>query len=131
MKVVRDNIAGNIFLRGDVSSAEMADLIVGCDAVMLPSLVEAVSLSVMEANACGKPVFASDAGGNVEFVEEGWNGYIFEKKSVTALVECIRAHIDECMDARMSLNCIAAAKPYTWKAVAARTDRVLERFSPK
>ncbi len=42
---------------------------------------EATSLSLLEGMSIGKPVIASDYGGNIELIEEGKNGMLFKTKS--------------------------------------------------
>jgi glycosyltransferase involved in cell wall biosynthesis len=45
-------------------------------AFILPSIAECAAVSLVEANAYGLPVVASDAGGNPSLVKEGQNGYL-------------------------------------------------------
>jgi glycosyltransferase involved in cell wall biosynthesis len=50
------------------------------DIFVLPSLTETSSLSTMEAMSCGLPVIATDVGCVSEYIINGKNGYIFQKK---------------------------------------------------
>ena len=47
------------------------------DIFVLPSLGEGISNTILEAMASGLPVIATAVGGNVELVEEGFNGCLF------------------------------------------------------
>lgn len=124
----------NVLLVGDVDAPSMAKLIAASDAVLLPSLVEAVSLSAVEANACGRMVIASDACGNVEFIQPGVNGFLFERGSAMAIVECLRQMLPSCTNPAAMDGCLRAAQANTWPSVARRTLNVLQgtlRASPR
>jgi glycosyltransferase involved in cell wall biosynthesis len=52
---------------------------------VLPSLMEGISNTVLEAMASGLPVLATGVGGNLELVEDGRSGRLFEPRNVEAL----------------------------------------------
>ncbi len=51
--------------------ARRVDILRGADAFVLPSMVEGLSLSLLEAMACGTACIATDAGADGEVLEEG------------------------------------------------------------
>lgn len=59
------------------------------DVFVMPSLKEGLSLSVLEAQACGIPVVASGVGGLLDIVEDGRTGYLFEPKDPESLASAI------------------------------------------
>ncbi len=61
-----------VWLAGDRD--DVPDLLQAMDIFVLPSLGEGVSNTVLEAMASGLPVIATAVGGNIELVEEGFNG---------------------------------------------------------
>jgi len=69
------------------------DLMRCFDVFVLPSLNEGISNTILEAMACGLPVIASRAGGNIELVKEGINGMLFPPTEVEALCECLGGYI--------------------------------------
>ena len=58
------------------------DILRGADAFILPSLVEGLSLSLLEAMACGTACIATDAGADGEVLEEG-AGIVMDTQRVT------------------------------------------------
>jgi len=60
-----------------------------CDVYVLPSYVEGMPLSVMEAMACGKPVIVSSVGDLPFMVENGINGIVIPPGNADMLAESI------------------------------------------
>jgi glycosyltransferase involved in cell wall biosynthesis len=59
------------------------------DIFVLPSLGEGISNTVLEAMASGLPVIATAVGGNVELVEEGFNGSLIPVGDYRALSKAL------------------------------------------
>lgn len=57
---------------------DVAALIEAADILVLPSLQEGLSNVILEAMRGGRPVLATRTGGNVELVEDGQTGFLFE-----------------------------------------------------
>lgn len=58
-----------------------------CGVCVLPSYREGFSVSIMEAEASGKPVITSDAAGCKDAVRDGYNGFLVPVKDVESLAE--------------------------------------------
>lgn len=58
-----------------------------CGVCVLPSYREGFSVSIMEAEASGKPIITCDAPGCKDAVREGYNGFLVPVKDVDALAE--------------------------------------------
>ena len=58
-----------------------------CGVCVLPSYREGFSVSIMEAEASGKPVITSDAAGCKDAVRDGYNGFLVPVKDVETLAE--------------------------------------------
>jgi len=97
--LVKDWLARNQALRSRISVipylpyAKMPAAYNACDIFVLPSLAEGMSRSIMEAMACGKPVIATNVGGNPELVS-GDTGILVEPKSPEALAYNIQKLLD-------------------------------------
>ncbi|MEO8409956.1 MAG: TIGR03088 family PEP-CTERM/XrtA system glycosyltransferase [Propionivibrio sp.] len=85
------------------------------DVFVLPSLSEGISNTVLEAMASGIPVLATAVGGNVELVEDGRSGRLFQPGDAARLTQLLAAYLDD-PDLRARHG-------------AAGRDLVIERFS--
>lgn len=59
------------------------------DVILLPSLIEGLSISLLEAMAFEKTVVATKVGGNVEIIENGKNGYLIKSKDHNSINKII------------------------------------------
>lgn len=55
----------------------------------LSSISEGISITILEAMACGKPIIATDVGGNSEIITEGVSGFLVPAKDIKAMAEKI------------------------------------------
>ncbi len=65
--------------------ADVPDVMRGLNCFALPSLVEGISNTILEAMACGLPVLATRVGGNADLVAHGVSGEIVPAGDVPAL----------------------------------------------
>jgi sugar transferase (PEP-CTERM/EpsH1 system associated) len=70
---------------------DVADVLRGLDAFVLPSLAEGISNTILEAMASGLPVIATDVGGNAELVVGGSTGELVPAADAEALARAIVA----------------------------------------
>lgn len=70
------DLTGKVSFGGYVRSME--EVYAGHHALLLPSRGEGTPLAALEAMMCGRPVIATDVGGNREIIDEGVSGYIAE-----------------------------------------------------
>jgi glycosyltransferase involved in cell wall biosynthesis len=96
---------------GFLPRSELADFYTALDAFVFPSPVETQGLVALEANACGTPVVAVDAGALSNTVEDGVTGYHYPHGNVEACRGAIRRVLDErttlsasCLDRREAVS---------------------------
>lgn len=65
------------------------------DVFVLPSLNEGISNTLLEAMACGRPVIATDVGGNPELVVDGGTGYLVPVGDVAVLADRLARYAAE------------------------------------
>lgn len=61
------------------------------DCLVMPSLREGLSRTIMEAMAMGLPCIASSIRGNVDLIEDGEGGYLCTSTDVDGFAEAIRS----------------------------------------
>lgn len=94
---------------------EMARLYSMSDALLFPSRLEGLSLTVLEAQSCGLPVIASDASSLPEVVDHGNTGLLCPVDDVDAFVAAVRS---------------LARNNHKWRDMAeAARRRAVERFA--
>ncbi|MBF0217608.1 MAG: glycosyltransferase family 4 protein [Candidatus Omnitrophica bacterium] len=81
-------LSGKVDMPGHLS--DMPAIMNGADIVVNSSRLEGFSRVVIEAMASGKPVIASDAGGNPEAVRDRQTGIIFRSGDIRALAKAMK-----------------------------------------
>lgn len=61
------------------------------DVVLLPSLVEGISISLLEAMALSRTVVATAVSGNMEIIQNSINGYLIKEKSPSDIINKIKS----------------------------------------
>lgn len=88
------------------------------DIFVMPSFREGLSRAVMEAMASGLPVIASEIRGNVDLIEEGKNGYLFNPNDAVKLKEIILSLVNNCKEIdRISKNNIEGSAKYDFNNI--------------
>jgi glycosyltransferase involved in cell wall biosynthesis len=69
--------------------------------MVVPSLTENLSCTIMESLSCGTPVVAFNIGGNSDMIEHKVNGYLAKEKDDADLAEgilwCLANNVDNCL----------------------------------
>lgn len=83
------NLGEKTHVGGRISQADLPDYYRASDLYISASHSDGSSLSLMEAIACGKPVIVSDIAGNLEWINDGENGWVFPDGDAGTLGERI------------------------------------------
>jgi len=97
------------------------------DALVLPSWIEGLPISVLEAMAHAKPVIATPVGGTAELVVDGETGLLVPPRDPAALAEAIRVLVADPERARL-LGLAGRERAEREFSEAAMTARVLEVY---
>ncbi|HBC74293.1 MAG: hypothetical protein A2008_06440 [Candidatus Wallbacteria bacterium GWC2_49_35] len=68
---------------------DIKDILRASDLFLLTSIYEGIPNAILEAQACGIPVIATDVGGVSEIISDNFNGVLCEPKAVEAISEKI------------------------------------------
>lgn len=112
---------------GDIADEVLPQYYAACDVLVLPSrdMSEGFGLTLLEANATGKPVIASNVGGIPAVVKNGYNGILVPPNDTTALSRAVLSFVKDLRKAReMGLNGRRVAEDHDWTITAAKTEQV-------
>ena len=120
-RALGEGFAGRYHLLGAKTHDEIIPYYSAADFSVLPSLMEATSISGLEAMACGLPLVGTRVGGIPDLIEEGANGYLCEARDETGMA----ARIDELLGGdlrRMGRRSRELVEErFAWPEIAART----------
>ncbi len=120
-------IADRIVFRGFVSEREKVGILQRSHVVVNTSSKEGWGVTVVEANACGTPVIASDVPGLRDAVVHGESGYLVPYGDVDAFAERICAVLgNRTLRAELSRGAVEWARKFTWDESARATLAVIE-----
>jgi glycosyltransferase involved in cell wall biosynthesis len=122
-------LSQNVKLMGWV--AEPMNYYPAIDVLLLPSLWEGLSVTIIEAMSFGKPIIASNIKGNRECVKPNINGYLCPVKDIQAFVDAIRSiAADPVLYNNMSENSIQLSHEYfNAEKNVAKVIEIYDRFS--
>jgi glycosyltransferase involved in cell wall biosynthesis len=91
---------------------------------------EGWGLTVLESNACGTPVIASDVPGLRDAVKNGTTGLLYKHGDVEDLAGKIRSLLDDGEQrARLTAGAVAWAGEFNWDDAASKTIDVLRKYA--
>jgi glycosyltransferase involved in cell wall biosynthesis len=82
-------LGGRIEFQGRKNRREVAALLRGCEAFVLPSRFETFGIAILEAMASSRPVVVTKAGGMPEIVRNGVTGFVVEPGNPDALADAL------------------------------------------
>jgi glycosyltransferase involved in cell wall biosynthesis len=126
-----------IRLRGWVPPEKVEAVMQKGDILVLPSLTEGLSVVAVRALAYGLAVLASDAGGNIDIVRDGTNGFLCPVNDLEAFERRLRTMLasDERL-AAMKRASRTLSHAFDLQAIARRYEEIFEAvrrgtFSPR
>jgi glycosyltransferase involved in cell wall biosynthesis len=118
-------LGGRVVLPGYVAAEDLAALLSGAEAFVLPSLYEGFGLPVLEAMACGTPVICSNVSSLPEVAGDA--ALLIAPGDVDGLARAMaRVHADEALRRDMVARGLARARAFTWEGTARAVLGALE-----
>lgn len=122
-------LGDKITFTGLLKHCEIPGYLEKAEIAVMPSIIEATSLFMLEAMAMGKAVVASRCGG-LEEVINGQNGLLVEPMDEGAMAEAViellenRGRLDE-----IGRAAYETAKDYSWAQIAKETEKEYKRIT--
>lgn len=127
-KLTKDlGVEQHIEFTGRISHERKIQLMQRADVLIYPSPKEGWGLSVLEANACGTVVVASNSPGLNEAVQEGKTGFLVPHGDVDAMVSRLdQLFRDPVLYVQMRAQGLEWVKTFTWDKAARETLELME-----
>lgn len=98
---------------GWISGQEKAQYIKNCDYFILPSYIEGVPISILEAMSYAKPILATNVGGIPEIVKDRYNGLLFSPGDLNGIDHILKNVLENEEDqGEMGRNSLKMVRPY-------------------
>ncbi|KQC10667.1 MAG: hypothetical protein APR62_11690 [Smithella sp. SDB] len=119
----RDNTSGHVLFVGYIDANELIDYYSATDIFLMPSEKnppDGLNTVVPEAMACGRPIVASNVGGNDLVVFDGFNGSLHSEGNYKKLAVLVSRLIeDESLRIEMGRKSLELIQTkFNWKAIA-------------
>jgi glycosyltransferase involved in cell wall biosynthesis len=107
------NLESLVDFKGWISGDEKISLLTQSDVYVLPSYIEGLPVSILEAMSFGLPIISTPVGGIPEIVKNNVNGFLIEPGDINRLSEALKAFvINKDMYAAFSSKSNEMVKPY-------------------
>lgn len=126
-------VAEQVRILGSVPNTGMPDIYRAADISVLPSLMEATSITGLESMATALPLVGTRVGGIPDLIDEGETGLLVPARDPGAMAQAIaRLLTDADVRKRMGRNGRAKVeRAFTWEVIARRTLEVYRAAVPK
>jgi phosphatidylinositol alpha-1,6-mannosyltransferase len=120
-------LSDNALFAGNVSDENLPSYYAASDMLILPSKdrSEGFGLTILEANACGKPAIGSNVGGIPNVIHHGYNGLLVPPNNPEVLSAAItRLAENGSLRREMGRNGRRFAEEHDWSKVAEATEKI-------
>lgn len=127
------NLESKIKLLGNIDYQVMDEYIKASDIIVIPSLMEAISLSALEGMSCGKPIISTNVGGMPQIIKTLENGLLVDPKNEKQLAKAIEQLVND-DDLRTKLGSNSrkfVEKEFSWKSISDETELIYKKYTNK
>ena len=119
-------LSDRVVFRGRLSAEGVQNAMARAHVLVLTSLYEGLSHTVLEASAAGLPCIVSDRGGNEELVKDAHNGFVVPAQDVGRLVHALRClSSDDAFRCRLAAAAMDTARTFDLADTVVSTERLL------
>ena len=119
-------LTDRVVFRGRLSAEGVRDAMARAHVLVLTSLYEGLSHTVLEAFAAGLPCIVSDRGGNEEVVKDARNGLVVPAQDVERLTHALRRlGADDTFRCRLAATALDAVRAFDLADTVRGTERLL------
>ena len=123
---ILSKLSDRVIFTGYLNKTELSKYYSMADVLCVPSLYEGFGLVYAEACCFGLPCIASKGTGAEEIIEDGFNGFLVEKRSVAEIKDALKKLRDNNLRKKMGENAKLKAKQLSWENSA---EKVLKIFN--
>jgi D-inositol-3-phosphate glycosyltransferase len=117
---------------GSVAHHELPYFYSAADVTVMPSYSESFGLVALEAQACGRPVVASNVSGLRSVVRDDVSGYLVDHQDAAAYAERIGRLLDDPeLAAQMGARGRLLAQRFSWTRTADRLELLFEQLAER
>src|SRR5947199_1438788 len=121
----RRGLQANLVVHGWMPEEKMTSFMASMDVMIFPHLAP-FGLTAVEALAVGVPVISIAAGGQLDIVKNGFNGYTVPTPTPKNFAEVLLSHLSKITSPEMRLRCAKdAVQRFSWDKAA---DEYLSLF---
>lgn len=119
--ILEQHFSGRYFMLGAMQHGDIVPYYSAADLSILPSLMEATSISCLEAMAAGLPIICTNVGGLPFLVEDGENGYLAKPADGEDLARCLDKLLAGDLKSLGMASRRAVEEKFSWTKIAEQT----------
>ncbi|SFR90902.1 Glycosyltransferase involved in cell wall bisynthesis [Microbacterium sp. cf046] len=121
-------LGARVELRGWMPAAEVAEVMAGALAVVVPSRMEAFGIVALEAWRSAAPLVMTDRGGARSFVHDGVDGILIDPEDTERFAAVLRRLVDDpALRRRLSDAGTIRVRDFGWDGIVARYEDLYAR----
>ena len=124
--ILRKDFSKRFIMLGSKEHQEIIPCYSAADFSVLPSLMEATSISGLEAMSCSLPLVGTNTGGIPDIIKDGYNGYLCKKADEYDLAEKIDLLLSQDYKTFGRNSEKLVRDNFTWEQIATQTLKAYE-----
>jgi glycosyltransferase involved in cell wall biosynthesis len=120
-------VENNVFFLGKIDNNKVDSYMKAADLFILNTNYEGLSHALLGVMKAGTPVISSRAGGNVEVIEDGKDGFLFDYNNVEAIADlAIKVLENKDLAEKFKANAFLKLEKFKWENTIALTVKTIK-----